>query len=100
MKRTKLEKLVDKMDLDAEDINAHDFVTTHRALAILAHQTIGEEATLKLMVALQKERGLPGLTGICGREPDKGRILKRMGISEDWADWNMPNDKLRHGCPK
>lgn len=79
------------MDSDAESINAHDCVITHRALAILAAQTIGDEATLKLMTALQKERGLPGLTGVCGREPDGGTILERLGISQDWGDWEMPD---------
>lgn len=92
MKAT-IKKLADKMDLDAEDINAHDFVITHRALAILAAETIGDEPTLKLMTALQKECGLPGLTGICGREPKGGTILHRLKISEDWADWKMPNDQ-------
>ena len=89
--KLKIKKLADDMDLSAEGINAHDFVTTHRALAILAAQTIGDAATLKLLIALKKECGLPGLTGVCGDEPKQGRILKRLGISEDWAEWKMPN---------
>ena len=85
-----IKELADEMDSGAENINAHDFVITHRALAVLAAQTIGPEPTLALMLALQAERGLPGLTGICGREPDGGTILSRLGISDNWADWEMP----------
>jgi len=88
--KTEIKQLADQMDEAAEDINAHDFVITHRALAILAAQTIGDESTLKLMQALKTERGLPGLTGICGREPKDGTILARLGISENWADWEIP----------
>lgn len=75
---------------DAKRINAHDFVMTHRALAVLAVQTIGQGKTLALMRALRDEGGLPGLTGICGREPEGGTILSRAGIPEDWSDWQMP----------
>lgn len=89
--KNEIKKLADEMDERAESINAHDFVITHRALAILAAQTIGDEATLKLMQALEAERGLPGLTGICGREPKGGTILARLGISDNWAAWEMPS---------
>ena len=88
--KKQIKKLADKMDLEAENINAHEFVITHRALAILAAETIGYEPTLKLLTALKKERGLPGLTGICGREPKGGTILHRLRISENWSDWKMP----------
>lgn len=89
--KKQIKKLADKMDVAAEDINAHDFVITHRALAILAVRTIGEEATLQLMKALSKEKGLPGLTGVCGEEPKRGTLLHRLGISENWNGWDFPN---------
>lgn len=89
--KTQIKKLADEMDLNAENINAHDFVITHRALAILAAENIGDGPTLLLLTALRKERGLPGLTGVCGREPRGGTILHRRHIAEDWADWKMPD---------
>ena len=92
--KDQIKKLADEMDESAENINAHDFVITHRALAILAAQTIGDEPTLKLLTALKGEKGLPGLTGICGREPKGGTILHRHGIAEDWGDWKMPNVRI------
>ena len=96
--KDQIEKLANEMDESAENINAHDFVITHRALAILSAQTIGDEATLKLLTALQKERGLPGLTGVCGREPKGGNILHRLNITEDWGDWKMPNIEPSYGA--
>lgn len=93
--KSKIKKLADEMDESAESIGAGEFVITHRALAILSAQTIGDEATLKLMQALKAERGLPGLTGICGREPKEGTILARLGVSENWADWEMPSPSSR-----
>jgi hypothetical protein len=80
-------------DLDelAEAVNAHDFVTTHRALAVLAVETIGLRATLALFEALAKEHGLPGLTNVCGILPDGVQpLLVRKGMSANWADWNLP----------
>jgi hypothetical protein len=86
-----IKRLADEMDGKAEDMNAHDFVITHRALAVLSAATIGDDSTLKLFAALKQEYGLPGLTGICGRKPQGGTILHRFGISEDWGDWQLPS---------
>jgi hypothetical protein len=93
--KNQIKSLAQEMDEKAEDINAHDFVITHRALAVLAHATIGPDATLALMAALKAEKGLPGLTGICGREPREGTILARNGIAEDWGDWDIPTGRLK-----
>ena len=100
MKRHEIERLADNMDLQAENINAHDFVITHRALAILAYRTIGESATIKLFRALRRELGLPGLTGVAGREPERGTLLKRLGVAEDWGTWNLPNKALKKDAGK
>lgn len=91
MIRKAIERLANELDSQAEHINAHDFVITHRALAVLAVQTIGEKSTLKLFQAIKREHGLPGLTGVAGREPRGGTILRRLGITEDWGDWSLPD---------
>jgi hypothetical protein len=93
--KNQIKKLAHEMDDQAENINAHDFVMTHRALAILAHATIGPDATLALFAALNQEGGLSYLTGSCGYEPKKGNILKRNKIAEDWGDWEIPDGKLK-----
>lgn len=96
-RRQKIERLVDRMDQDAESINAHDFVTTHRALAVLAVKTVGVDTTLKLMQALARERGLPGLTGVCGRPPKRGPILERLKLSTNWAAWSLSGVRAPKG---
>jgi hypothetical protein len=89
--RKAIKKTCNRLDEDAEAVNAHDFVTTHRALAVLAVETIGVEPTLLLFRALAKERGLPGLTNVCGILPDGKRpLLERKGLSTNWADWALP----------
>lgn len=90
--RIKLEKLCDKMDLKCESANAHDFVATHRALAVLMVEDIGVKLTLKIFRKIHRESGgdgLPGLTGAVGRGPDVN-CLKKRGISDDWAAWCFP----------
>lgn len=61
-----LEAIVDLLDGDAESSNAHDFVTTHRALAALLIQEIGRDAATKFFLRLVDFGGLHGLTGIGG----------------------------------
>lgn len=88
--KEQIQQLADRMDLAAEDINAHDFVFTHRALALLAVKTIGVEPTLALLTALRREKGLPGLTGVCGREPKRGTFLARSKMDTHWGIWKIP----------
>ena len=81
----KIFKIADELDVRAEDANAHDFVETHQALAHLCVGTIGVHPTLELFTALRKEKGLPGLTGVCGMGP-KGRktFIERMQKAGVW----------------
>lgn len=74
-----LENVVDLLDQHAESINAHDFVTTHRALAALMVKEIGREAATKVFLRLVSFEGLHGLTGVCGRT-DVEEHEKELGV--------------------
>lgn len=87
-----IKRLADKMDQHAENVNAHDFVITHRALAVLMHEQIGPEMTHKVFAKLSREGGLPALTGVAGTGKDP-LFLARRNIAEDWGDWEMPGAK-------
>ena len=65
--RDKLKELVDRMDLESENHNAHDFVNCNRALAVLSLRVLGLTQTIKLFCAIDSESngdGLAGLTGV------------------------------------
>lgn len=87
-----IKRLADKMDQHAENVNAHDFVITHRALAVLMYEQIGPEMTHKVFAKLSREGGLPTLTGVSGtgKEPF---FLAIRGIAEDWGNWEIPEAK-------
>ena len=61
-----LAAMVEMLDRDAEDRNAHDFVQAHLSLAALLKQEVGEEATKKIFRRISKLKGLHGIQGVCG----------------------------------
>ena len=92
MARTEIKRLANNMDYSCESANSHDFVITHRALAVLMTKSLGLQPTLRVMRKIRKEggrHGLSGLTGVAGTGPDV-EYLERLGISTNWADWNLP----------
>lgn len=90
--RKKLKKLADKFDSKCESANAHDFVSAHRALALLICEEIGPKLSLKIFRKLDRESDGAGLAGLIGRAclGPKERFLKKRGVAEDWADWDLP----------
>lgn len=85
-----LEEIVELMDRDAEDCNAHDFVGVHRLLvAVLLKDfqpTTDPEYSWKrdlvkhLMVKIAFRGGLHSMNGVCGRKDsikECEKILKR-----------------------
>ena len=94
MKETeeKLTILAQKLDENCESANVHDFVMSHRALAVLISDIIGSKLTLKIFRKIEREggrHGIPGLTGVGGTGP-KISYLKKMGLPEDWSKWQVP----------
>ena len=84
-----LERMADFLDHDAENINAHDFVESHRALAALLYQEVGRKKATEIFRRLVNYRGLHGMIGVCGRGEPKavGRELKvplGTGKDENW----------------
>jgi hypothetical protein len=70
--------VADYLDQRAEDVNAHDFVGAHRALAVLLRKTVGGGAAAKVMRKLLEFEGLHGLTGVCGAG-DSAKAEKYLG---------------------
>jgi len=84
-----LEQLADMFDQHAESINAHDFVTTHRALAALLYKNFGREIATKVLMSLVDFKGLHGLTGIGGRtNPDEHEKELHVPLN-NWKDWSL-----------
>ena len=96
--KRKIEILAERMDQEAESANWHDFVGVHRLLAVIAHQALGAEATLKLFQAIYKTTVQRG-----GQYPPMGLQLvnyfKKMEpyemetntfiIPRPWTDWSL-----------
>ena len=90
MKNLTLEQMADALDQDAENINAHDFVQTHRALAALLYQEIGRRKATVIFRRLMRYSGIHGMLGVCGRgePPQVGRELGvplKTGRSDSWS---------------
>lgn len=84
-----LEALADICDLQAENVNAHDFVMSHRALAALLYQELGRAAATSMMLKIAGFEGLPGMTGVCGMG-DAEKAQKILGVRLDgWHKWKL-----------
>jgi len=71
--------MAEDMDEDAEQINAHDLVGLHSALAVLLVQEVGAEAARRVIRRLWDYHGFHGMFGVCcGGEPrDKSKQAER-----------------------
>jgi hypothetical protein len=84
-----LESLANMLDEDAENINAHDFVTCHRGLAALLHKRVGRKAATDIFRHLVDMRGLHGMLGICGRT-DPADAEQLLGVPlNNWKEWHL-----------
>ena len=61
-----MERVVELLDMNAEAINAHDFVGCHQRLASLLTNTVGPRKALDVMRRLARHQGLHGLVNACG----------------------------------
>lgn len=103
-----IERLAETMDLHAESDNDHNFVGVHRALAVIAYDAIGPEATLKLFKAIKSELGIAdesrwkdkriGLHAVAYLETDgEDRVIRMRGrsVPRPWRDWSL-SEKSMH----
>ena len=84
-----IEQLADMFDSHAENINAHDFVTTHRALAALLYKNFGRKKATEILMLLIDFEGLHGLTGVCGRTNPDEHEKKLCVPLNNWKNWNL-----------
>lgn len=82
-KAATLEDLVGLCDRDAENVNAHDFVGSHRLLGGLLFRDLGRKLATKIMLRIAERRGQHGMGGLCGL-PDS---YAELGVGEDGKDW-------------
>lgn len=88
-KEETLERLAQMLDEHAENINAHDFVTTHRALAAMLYRQVGRAQATAIFRRLTDFEGLHGLTGVRGRT-DPAIHEKELGVPlNNWKDWTL-----------
>lgn len=84
-----LEAIADIFDQDAENINAHDYVTCHRGLAALLHKHVGRGKATVIFRDLAKLGGLHRMLGICGRG-DEEAAAEYLGVPlGNWKDWKL-----------
>lgn len=81
-----LEELADLCDQQAEQINAHDFVGSHRLLAALLYREVGRESATRIMRQISEMGGLNGMNGICSNQA----AFTELGITEPWKEWALP----------
>ena len=85
-----LKRMANFLDQDAESINAHDYVCSHRGLACLLAKDIGEDKATSIFKKLIKYQGLHGMVGCAGA--GDGEAEKDLGVSlSDWSDWDLPS---------
>jgi len=85
-----LEMLANLMDQDAENVNAHDFVASHRGLAAFLFKEIGRKKATELFLKLVNFRGLHGMTDVCGCVENLKEHEIELGVQlEDWSDWKL-----------
>jgi hypothetical protein len=88
-----LEEIVNFMDRDAEDCNAHEFIGVHRLLAAALlkdfQPTTSSKETWKnnqvkyFMVKLAERGGLHSMNGLCGRKDS----YRELGVGPAHRDW-------------
>jgi hypothetical protein len=83
-----LEELADFCDQLAESGNAHDFVGTHRLLAVLLHRYAGREKATAILREVAERHGLHGMSGVLGAEDS----FSDFGIQGCWHEWSLPED--------
>lgn len=84
-----LEQLADMFDSHAEDINAHSFVTTHRALAALLYNSFGRKMATDVLMLLVNYGGLHGLTGVCCRTNPTDHEKSLCVPLNNWKNWSL-----------
>ena len=88
-----LESLADLMDFSAESCNAHEFVCTHRGLAVILFQEVGRKRATAIMRRIANYEGLYGLVGVSGKG-DLEQAEEELGVSlHDTSDWSLPDGK-------
>lgn len=83
-----LEVVADFLDHAAENINAHDFVESHKAMAALLYQEVGRKKATEIFRRLLKYRGIHGMIGVCGRGDPKlasRELGVPLGRSGEWS---------------
>jgi hypothetical protein len=80
-----LEQLADLCDNQAEQINAHDYVGTHRLLAAVLYRHVGRETATAILRDIAELGGLHAMNGVCG-EPD---AYGELGVPEPWKEWDL-----------
>jgi len=85
-----LKGMADLLDQDAEDQNAHEFVATHRGLAVILVQEAGMDKAWAVMRRLVNFRGLHGMVGIYST--DVAEAERELGITLDDEDWDVPGE--------
>lgn len=84
------EELADLCDQDAESCNNHFAVGTHRLLAVLLCNKVGDDYANKIILEIAEYGGLDGMNGCGGKPP----VYKDLGINPPWDVWRHehPND--------
>lgn len=86
-----LKAIVDLLDGHAENINAHDFVMCHRALAALLYHEVGEEKATQIFQRLAGYQGLHGMVG-CAGAGDVTETEEDLQVQlRDWSSWELPS---------
>lgn len=73
-----LEELADFCDNRCENRNYHDFVGSHRALAVILIRSVGREKATEIMRTVAEYDSLDTLAQ---------RGPKELGFPDCWADW-------------
>lgn len=84
-----IEQIADMLDSDAEDINAHDFVTIHRALAALLYKKLGRGKATEILMLLIDFGGLHGITGVCDKTYITEHEKELCVPLNNWKKWSL-----------
>ena len=80
-----LEEIADFCDNNAEARNNHEFLGTHRLLAVMLYKRFGREIATEVMFEIAEYGGLDGASGLWW--PNGTSAFADFGITEPWEEW-------------
>jgi hypothetical protein len=80
-----LEELADFCDQKAEDMNAHEFIGSHRILAAVLYRKLSRWMATEILKEIAEQGGLQGMVGMF-KSPT---AYADYGITEPWNDWKL-----------